>query len=217
MLCLRPVGRGFAQAGRCKLSLRNPVYGGPAAFFNGLLMIHPTKRRLPNAMHAVALARPNFPANRPNPIVQTRMTFRRNFADASLRGINLILCPIRQGGQVGHHDIRPSHQTQLPSTLTVDGRQSGGAGNVRLRANDAGQGNHLIGHLLGVRNLPFFRDRALPIPVPERRPRMGKIGSYAYHVQVKFAKKIDVLRETGIGLTGDADHHSASRFVAHFF
>jgi len=33
---------------------------------------------------------------------------------------------------------------------------------------------------------------------------MGKIGSYAYHVQVKFAKKIDVLRETGIGLTGDA-------------
>jgi hypothetical protein len=26
--CLRPAGRGFAQAGRCKLSLRNPVYGG---------------------------------------------------------------------------------------------------------------------------------------------------------------------------------------------
>ena len=168
-------------------------------------------------MNAVALARPNLPANRPDPIVQTGVTFRRNFGDACLRRINLILCAIRQGSQVGHHDIRPSHQTQLPSTLTVDGRQSGGAGNVRLRANNAGQGYHLIGHLLRVRNLLLLRDRASPLSVPERRPWMREIGSHSDHVEVELSKKIDVLRETGIGLTRNADHHPASRFVAQFF
>jgi hypothetical protein len=103
-----------------------------------LSMIHPTKRLLPKAMHAVALARPNPSADRPNPTVQTGVAFGWNFADACLRRIDLTHCAVRLGRQVRHHDIRPSHQTQLPSTVTVDGCQGRGTGDVRLRANNTG-------------------------------------------------------------------------------
>ena len=104
--------------------------------------------------------------------------------------------------------------------------QGRGRGDVGAGADEAGERDHLAGHVDGVgrgqkgglvaRHVAKGDEQAVSGLFAEGRARVRQEGAEADHVEFELAEADDVARQIAQGLTGDADHDAAADFETEF-
>ena len=135
------------------------------------------------------------------------------FIDANFGRIDLVKGTILDWREIGHDDVGPYKEALLASVCSIDCGQSCRAGNVCSGADDARKRDHFVNHLFGCGDLLVRFNCRSQLSNTERCGRMRNVRADSDHIQIKSAKREDIISEAFERLAWDTDHNASAGLI----